>query len=209
MTSTHRETQRQYWAHQKNRKHPSDSIVEAFVQPKLDFIRIVVSLPRIFSVLDVGCGNGYFTYYLSKWGTTIGLDFSKSMLSQNPSSGYLAQGSAYDLPFSDDSFDMVLCSNLLHHLDEPRKAIAEMKRVSKRYVVLSEPNRYNPAIFALGLLKNEERNSLKYTEGYLSTMTLSQGLKLIACQAMGFVTPNRMPKWLVAVLSRIKGRNLY
>ena len=36
------------------------------------------------------------------------------------------------LPFKDNSFDLVLCSNLLHHLDDPTLVLNEMNRVAKK-----------------------------------------------------------------------------
>lgn len=39
--------------------------------------------------------------------------------------------SVYELPFGDDSFDMVLCMVVMEHLEDPKKAITEMKRVLK------------------------------------------------------------------------------
>ena len=43
----------------------------------------------------------------------------------------LMQGSAESLPFTDNSFDVVSCLQVLEHLKEPDKAISELKRVLK------------------------------------------------------------------------------
>jgi SAM-dependent methyltransferase len=173
--------------------------VTAFVQPKIDFV--FNHIKDVGLILDVGCGNGYFTYYLEKVGPTIGLDYAATMLSQNPVEA-LVQGSAFELPFADDSFDLVLCSNLLHHLLHPLKVISEMKRTSKKYVVLHEPNRNNPAMLALALFKAEERGGLRFTSSYLGSLAHQAGLYVIACQTLGFVTPNRMPKAIAKILAR-------
>lgn len=53
----------------------------------------------------------------------------------------VAQADAYDLPYEDDSFDMVYCSFLMLWLDDPMKVIGEMKRVARHWVVcLAEPD---------------------------------------------------------------------
>ena len=39
-----------------------------------------------------------------------------------------ASGSTYSLPFDDATFDLVLCTDLLEHLDEPQRAMAELQR---------------------------------------------------------------------------------
>ena len=49
-------------------------------------------------------------------------------------------GSAYDLPFADGSFDLVCAIEVLEHLERPRDALAEMSRVARRALLLSVPN---------------------------------------------------------------------
>jgi ubiquinone/menaquinone biosynthesis C-methylase UbiE len=48
-------------------------------------------------------------------------------------------GSIYDLPFADGTFELVLCTDLLEHLDDPKRAMHELVRVSKRWVLISVP----------------------------------------------------------------------
>ena len=195
-----------YWEGQRKRRHPSDPIISAFVRPKLDFVLRYIELPPSPQVLDVGCGNGYFTYYLQELGRSIGLDYAAAMLKLNPCSD-LVRASTLNLPFPGDTFDVSFCSNLLHHLSEPVAAITEMKRVSKRYVVISEPNRNNPAILALGLVKPEEREGLRFTGSFLLSMAERAGLQVLACETMGFVTPNRMPRLVVRLAGRFNAPN--
>ena len=48
-------------------------------------------------------------------------------------------GSLYALPFSDNSFDTVVCSQVLEHVDDVETAMAELKRVARRFVVITVP----------------------------------------------------------------------
>jgi ubiquinone/menaquinone biosynthesis C-methylase UbiE len=195
-----------YWEGQSKRRHPSDPIIAAFAQPKLDFVLKHIALRQSPKILDVGCGNGYFTYYLKELGSTTGIDYAEAMLRLNPCST-LVHGSAFDLPFADVTFDVSFCSNLLHHISEPLAAIHEMKRVSRRYVVLSEPNRNNPAILALGLAKGEEQESLRFTGSYLCSLAEQAELRVLACATMGFVTPNRMPRLIAMIAGKVNVPN--
>lgn len=192
--------QRTFWDTQSDRRHPSDPIISAFTQPKIEFIAKHITWSEGSQILDVGCGNGYFTYYLEQLGKTIGLDYSWTMVKTNPSDN-LVQGSALALPFKDNTFDLVFCSNLLHHIENPVLTVREMRRVSSQYIVLSEPNRNNPAMLGLGLLKKEERLSLHFTPRYVNKIAQEAGLEVITHQPMGFVTPNRMPRVIVSLLS--------
>ncbi|MFQ5560661.1 MAG: class I SAM-dependent methyltransferase, partial [Nitrospinota bacterium] len=142
------ENQKRYWESTRERRAPEHPVIKAFAEPKIEFVKKSISTkgqpggPRL-SMLDVGCGNGFLTFYLEKQYDIVALDFSLFML-KNHSYKKNICGSAMDLPFEDGSFDATFCSNLMHHLDKPERAVSEMKRVSRRYVILSEPNRNNP-----------------------------------------------------------------
>ena len=103
-------------------------------------------------VLDVGCGTGVYYPLLSKRvGQLVGLDISKNMLGfgkkQADSSGLnnvtFVLGDAKDMPFPDNSLDLVFCFDFHHHPPNVEAAI--------------EPNPKNPTIFFLHLLFPLER----------------------------------------------------
>lgn len=207
MGRTGYEFQKRFWESEKKRRKPWHPVIEAFVKPKLAYINRFILRDNSgcrLSLLDIGCGNGFFTYYLEKSFDTVALDFSYSMLKRNASKMKLC-GSAAELPFKNRSFDITFCSNLLHHLDEPEVAVSEMKRVSRRYVVISEPNRNNPLMFLFGLLKKEERGTLKFSLRYMKHLVERTGMGLIGASQRGIVLPNKTPDWLLPVLKRLDG----
>jgi ubiquinone/menaquinone biosynthesis C-methylase UbiE len=97
-------------------------------------------------VLDAGCGEGFILdrLYKANIGTKlIGIDFSKQAIEiakrERPHLD-IRHGNIYELPFKDNTFDLVLCCEVLEHLTDPEKALAEIQRVAKQYVILSVPN---------------------------------------------------------------------
>lgn len=199
--------QRKYWASAEShagRRTPAHPVISAFARPKLAFAKQNGAFQDESFVLDVGCGNGFFTYHLPSGTRAVALDFSATMLRMNPCPR-LTQGSALSLPFPEGAFDTVFCSNLLHHLPDPQAAVLEMKRVSSRYIVLSEPNRNNPGMLLFGMLKREERGTLKFTTGYLSKLAKAAGLHVKACRAIGMVFPNKTPVGLLPLLRWVDG----
>ena len=92
-------------------------------------------------ILDVGCGDGAVTDHLAQRWDVTGVDQSPTALQHVRSETVLA--SATELPFDDGSFDLVLTSEMLEHLttDDYRRAIAEMSRVTRRYLLVSVPYR--------------------------------------------------------------------
>ncbi|MFD4431675.1 class I SAM-dependent methyltransferase [Nocardia sp. NPDC058497] len=89
-------------------------------------------------VLDLACGPGNFTKYLSEFlsgdGFVTGLDYSEPMLARaaadnaGPRVGYV-RGDARTLPFADGTFDAVCCFGALYLIPDPIAATREMIRV--------------------------------------------------------------------------------
>lgn len=100
--------------------------------------------PRM-RVLDVGCGAGHYLRSLRQR-IDPEIDYSGVDLTGHyielarqafPDVNTFAVGDARKLEFDDDSFDVVLCMNVIPNLPPPpTSAIAELLRVSSRYVVI-------------------------------------------------------------------------
>jgi len=200
--------QKKFWENHNiiKRRHPSHPVIKAYVAPKIQFIQKNIPLTKDTTLLDVGCGNGFFTYYFAKICQVTGLDFSKQMLSINPHYR-LVYSDAENLPFSDESFDITFCASLLHHLGDPGKAIQEMKRVAKKYIIISEPNRNNPFLFLFNFIRKEERGGLKFTKNYLLNLGRNFGLKDINCLVAGMLFPNKTPSILLPILRNLNFRH--
>ena len=127
---------------------PQHPVIEAYVRPKLQYICETVPLNRNTTVLDIGCGNGVYSYYFAQLcGRVTGIDTSQNMPAYNPCAN-VVQGDASALPFQSNSFDVAFEGNLLHHVNDRAKVVEEMARVSRRWVILIEPSRYNPLMLA-------------------------------------------------------------
>ena len=93
------------------------------------------------TILDVGCGDGALTNRLAEEWDVTGADMSAVALEHVKTAA--VQASATDLPFADGSFDLVLSSEMLEHLSpgDYGRAISEMSRVTRRYLLLTVPYR--------------------------------------------------------------------
>jgi SAM-dependent methyltransferase len=204
MTGVSRDEQRRFWDRQFVRRSPSHRAVVAFARSKVRWILDAIA-GRPGSLLEVGCGNGYFSVALESSGKTTCIDFSVTMLATNPAApGRKVQALAEALPFGDTSFDLVVCGNLLHHLEDPSRAVAEMARVSRKYVALIEPNARNPLMFLFALLKREEHGALKFSARYVQNLGSSSGLRLRASTTQGSILPNKTPGFVVPWLAPLE-----
>lgn len=97
------------------------------------------------SMLDVGCGEGRHIFGVMQeypMMKCIGLDMDDDSL-KKAEEGYsyfesisevgaeFIKGSAYSLPFPDNTFDLIVCSEVLEHLHEYHDAVIEINRVLK------------------------------------------------------------------------------
>jgi ubiquinone/menaquinone biosynthesis C-methylase UbiE len=109
----------------------------ARTSPK-DFFAPLALCPGL-NVLDVGCGTGDFLRLLAPIvspGEAVGLDLSETMIAEarqrsaeNIDNLSFRVGSALDLPFQVGSFDRILATQVLLHIPDPWRALAEMTRV--------------------------------------------------------------------------------
>jgi len=114
-------------------------------------------------VLDVGCGEAYLRSYIADY---VGID-----IAGDPSIYFdLEQGV---LPFDDNSFDTVICLDVLEHIQAAHKIFEEIFRVSNGHVIISLPNEYTlyfRLMFLLGRSKKEfgwfPRNQHKWLGSY-------------------------------------------
>jgi methionine biosynthesis protein MetW len=104
---------------------------------------LLLVLPKIKSALDVGCGTGELMRFLKKKGVKVlGTDISSSALKVAKQNGLNVKLADLDekLPFKSNSFDACISNQVLMHVFDPEFVILEMKRVSKKYVVINVPN---------------------------------------------------------------------
>lgn len=198
--------QKAHWEKdQSARRNPGHPSVRALFEPRADFLASLMPAPRSASVLDVGCGNGFLTLPLeARFGRAVGVDFSPQMIHANPAREKMV-GDATALPFEPKSFDVVVASHLLHHLPAAERlaAVREMGRVARHAVVLYEPNRNHPLMFADGCIKAHERMLLKFSPGYVGTLIRESGLPNVHVRVEGWTTPNLCPPWWAGIGRRL------
>lgn len=98
-------------------------------------------------VLEAGCGTGLILRALAqKARRAVGIDLSAGMLSHARGRGLdVVQASITDLPFADESFDVVCSFKVLAHIEQIERAVQEMSRVTRPggHLVLEFYNPYS------------------------------------------------------------------
>jgi len=93
------------------------------------------------AVLEVGCGNGFLSKKLAatnKKVTGYDIQITQKQKDEAGSVSYV-QGFVEELPFADDSYETVVCSHTLEHVQNLPVAIAQLRRVAKSRLVIVVP----------------------------------------------------------------------
>ncbi len=111
----------------------------------IDKIKLEYILPlledknREIKILEIGCGSARLSCFMASCGYNVfGLDFSKNALIVAKTNFYLTNniaefmmGDVKNLPFKNNSYDVVISTGLLEHFREPQIVVDEMVRVLK------------------------------------------------------------------------------
>jgi SAM-dependent methyltransferase len=161
------------------------------------------------SILDVGCGEGVLTH---KWaqrlgdGRIVGIDLDDEGLKaewekrQRPNLEYRVQ-EATALPFEDGEFELVSAIEVLEHVPEPSSTIAEMARVSNKWLLVSVPR--EPLWRGLNMARGAYLKDLGNTPGHVNHWSKRAFVRELS--RVGEVVETRSPFPWTMLLVRVNG----
>ncbi len=159
------------------------------------------------SVLDVGCGEGVLTYqWAQRLGDrpVVGADLEDPKLRaqwdmrRRPNLEFRATA-AERLPFTDGEFDLAAAIEVLEHVEDPERAVAEMARVARRYLLVSVPR--EPLWRALNVARGAYLRELGNTPGHVNHFSRRGFAALLSRQ--GQVIEDRSPFPWTMLLVRV------
>jgi ubiquinone/menaquinone biosynthesis C-methylase UbiE len=130
--------------------HMDDVFQKARVASTIHLLKTALGERKTFKLLDVGCGKGYITNQISinfPDSEISALDYSVSAINfafKNFKGIDFIVADAYDLPYSKEYFDVVVCNNVWEHIPDPLNMLKLIKNVLKKggYLIISTPSRY-------------------------------------------------------------------
>lgn len=162
-------------------------------------------------VLDVGCGTGRFLASMPTTGYELhGIDISAGMLEEARGRGLdVVEGSSGDLPFADDSFDLVVTFAVLHHLIDPelvRATLREIVRVTRPggKAVVWDHNPNNPYWkFLMARLPQDQGDEVLVPASLIMDELARTPARHVSLRRMTFM-PDFTPRWAVPAVGRIE-----
>lgn len=156
------------------------------------------------TILEVGCGEGFSTERLTKiFGTATGyraieIDpyFAENARLRNPSIN-ITQGSVYEL--QSETADLVICLEVLEHLENPDLALEQLFRASKSHVILSVPRE---PLWSLGnLARGKYIRNLGNTPGHIQKWSKSDFVEYVSQFGEVLSVASPLP-WTVVLIAK-------
>lgn len=139
---------------QKKLKALLDNEMDPAFSQRAKIIFEWIEKKRPSKILDIGCGRGFYVHALTLY------DFPKEIVGIDKKEEYvdkanklisdkrtnIFKGSIYSIPFKDNYFDFIICSELLEHLPDDKRGLAEINRVLKKSgtLLLTVPSKNFP-----------------------------------------------------------------
>ena len=167
-------------------------------------------------VLEIGCGTGLFTKELAcTKNTIVAIDISDVLIMKakervsSANNVHFVVGNAYKTEFKSGSFDFVVGSSSLHHL-EVDSALKEFSRILKPggRMMFTEPNMMNPQV---ALIKNvpfikrragDSPDETAFFRWKIASQLRSHGFMDVSVEPFDFLHP-QTPAWLLDLAERL------
>jgi 2-polyprenyl-3-methyl-5-hydroxy-6-metoxy-1,4-benzoquinol methylase len=133
------------------------------------------------TIHEIGCGEGYWVLHWNRQGIKArGSDFSEKVISlardnakdEGVSPVVFNQSSIYEIKSGRDNADLIVCCEVLEHLERPEAGLIALKRVATDYLILSVPR--EPIWRALNLLRGKYLVSIGNTPGHIQHWSAAQ-----------------------------------
>jgi 2-polyprenyl-3-methyl-5-hydroxy-6-metoxy-1,4-benzoquinol methylase len=133
------------------------------------------------SIHDVGCGEGHWTLELARMGYTVkGSDLSSRAFQEIPKglTVQFQERDVYQLVPIEDSADLIICCEVLEHLEKPAKALLKLQEVTSGHLILSVPR--EPLWRFLNLLRGSYWRRLGNTPGHLQHWSTKEFIRTVS-----------------------------
>jgi ubiquinone/menaquinone biosynthesis C-methylase UbiE len=160
-------------------------------------------------IVDLGCGAGTYCRFLSRKGfRIIGLDYSFPMLKrtqklQGDQEIQFLNGEAYNLPFSNQSVDAVVCIGVLQTLTDEKKGIREIHRILRPGGIC-----FIDGINALGLNELFKWKPVKHLKAY-NPFILRKYLEQSGFQDLRIVGTYIFPSFLLSLENHLESKRIF
>ncbi|PKM76541.1 MAG: methyltransferase type 11 [Firmicutes bacterium HGW-Firmicutes-15] len=157
-------------------------------------------------VLEAGCGEGKITDHINTCYPQLelleGFDINSDLIQTTQdllTNISFKVASIYEPPYPPDSFDLVVCCEVLEHLEKPEIALNQIFNISSKYILLSVPN--EPIWSIANMIRGKYIKSFGNTPGHINRWSVNSFLTLV--EDYGHIIGIRKPfPWTMVLLEK-------
>lgn len=149
-------------------------------------VKELVLLSAVTDIHEVGCGEGHLSSELMAMqgvSSVRGSDFSTQIIDMacrmHGSEGIVFKtASIYELDSEKDSAELIVCCEVLEHLEEPRRALQVIQSLARPYCLLSVPR--EPLWRFLNIIRGKYMSSLGNTPGHIQHWSKQEFVQIVS-----------------------------
>lgn len=139
------------------------------------------------TIHEIGCGEGYWTINWRQEGIEArGSDFSKKIIAlaknnaraRGLSSEIFSQRSIYDIQAGEDSADLIVCCEVLEHLEDPYAGLLALHRITTSHIIISVPR--ERIWCAMNMARGKYWKNMGNTPGHIQHWSSRAFVKLVS-----------------------------
>lgn len=169
--------------------------------------KLILKADEIESAHEIGVGEGRSTMRLNKMIPNLTaseyVEHLVELAKRNNPNLTVFQESVYNLKYENSSVDLVLLLEVLEHLDFPEIALKEIKRVSRKYLILGVPR--EPLWRFLNMCRLKYLNQFGNTPGHLNHWSQKSLIKMIENNFGKVVAIESPIPWTIVLAEKTTG----
>lgn len=195
----------------EDKYHTSNPLYRALVSRYIDrILSVLPDVDSIDSVMEVGAGDGdllekiIIPVYGGKEITAV--DLSPEMVEKirDRFRGHegltVVRGDIENLEFEDESVDLAVACQVLEHVERPAVALSEVRRVSKRYALISVP--HEPLWRFLNMARAKYIKRMGNTPGHINHWNKSGFIRILEDSSFRVLRDVSAEPWLIFLLEK-------
>ncbi len=171
-----------------NKNSSKNILVQSIMKRFYDSLWKLISMTNANEIHEVGCGEGYLTFMLAQSGIKVkASDLSYQIIEK--AKNHISKmdeklninfkvASIYDLKSPIDSTELVICSEVLEHLEFPEQALRKLAELAKPYLLISVPR--EPLWRIVNMMRLKYLIDFGNTPGHIQHWSKKKFLKLIS-----------------------------
>jgi 2-polyprenyl-3-methyl-5-hydroxy-6-metoxy-1,4-benzoquinol methylase len=147
-------------------------------------LQALVNRTQAKEIHEVGCGEGYWTIHWLQQGikargsdfSTQAIELAKANAKEQNVQGEFQVASIYDLQ-ANDAAEVIVCCEVLEHLEYPEQALQVLQSLVKQYLIISVPR--EPLWKAMNMARGKYWRDLGNTPGHIQHWSKPAFIKLV------------------------------